>query len=60
MCFARGAKCFIPPNQYLVDNAGMIAYTGFLMFEKGGVSVKPEEASVDPYERIESIDVSWH
>ena len=47
-------------GQYLVDNAGMIAYTGFLMFEKGGVSVKPEEASVDPYERIESIDVSWH
>jgi len=59
MCETRGAKCFVPENQYLVDNAGMITYTGYLMFKKGGVSVKAEEASVNPYERIESIDVTW-
>jgi N6-L-threonylcarbamoyladenine synthase len=31
MCKARGAKFFVPAREFLVDNGGMIAYTGWIM-----------------------------
>ena len=39
MCKERKAKCFIPENQFLVDNAAMIALTGYLMY-KGKHKIK--------------------
>lgn len=59
MCEERGAKCFIPDKQFLVDNAAMIAWTGCLMHTKGGISARPEEASINPYERTDDVDVTW-
>jgi len=58
MCNDRGAKSYCPENQFLVDNAAMIAWTGILMY-KNGLSIKPEEAAIDPYERTDDIKVTW-
>ncbi len=58
MCEARSAKCFIPENQYLVDNAAMIGLTGYLMYRAGNVT-KVEESGIRPYERTDDIDVNW-
>ena len=33
MCKERGAKFFCPENQFLVDNAGMIAFLGEIIFK---------------------------
>lgn len=58
MCKARDAKCFVPANQYLVDNAAMIAYTGLVM-HKSGISHELVKATIDPYERTDEVPVSW-
>lgn len=59
MCKDRGAECFIPENSLLVDNAAMIAWTGALMFEKGGVKDDPEQLAMKPYERTDDVAVTW-
>ncbi|MBR9701178.1 bifunctional N(6)-L-threonylcarbamoyladenine synthase/serine/threonine protein kinase [Candidatus Woesearchaeota archaeon] len=59
MCEDRKAKFFCPENSLLVDNAAMIAWTGSLMYEKGGVSVSVEEARIKPYERTDDVEVTW-
>ena len=56
MCEARDAKCFIPPNDVLVDNGAQIAWLGLLEYESG---VRTEDTSIKPYERTDDIDVSW-
>jgi len=33
MCEERGCKFFVPENQFLVDNAGMIAYLGEIIYD---------------------------
>ena len=58
MCDEFGAKCFIPPNEFLVDNAVMIAWTGILM-HKAGVTTKIEDSAINPYERTDDVDVVW-
>src|SRR3989344_3997791 len=35
MCRERNAKCFVPENQFLVDNAAMIAWLGILEHKAG-------------------------
>ena len=35
MCKERDAECFIPENQFLVDNAAMIAKLGYQEFKRG-------------------------
>jgi tRNA A37 threonylcarbamoyltransferase TsaD len=59
MCDERGAKCFVPASEFLVDNAAMIAWTGLLMHQHGGISVSPELAQIKPYERTDDVDVTW-
>lgn len=59
MCLDRGAACFIPPNELLVDNAVMIAWTGWLMHVRGGVTHDPERLVVHPYERTDEVEVTW-
>ncbi len=58
MCSARSAKFFAPSNSLLIDNAGMIAYLGEIMFEKGLVK-KPEDVDIDSRQRTDDIEVSW-
>ena len=47
MCEDRGAKCFIPENQFLVDNAAMIAWQGILEYN-AGKRMKINEAIILP------------
>lgn len=58
MCEERGAKCFIPAREFLVDNAGMIAFTGELMFRKG-IKFRPSDVDIKPRERTDDVKVSW-
>jgi len=57
MCKERKAKCFIPENQYLVDNAAMISYLGLLEYNAG----HKDDYFVDikPYLRTDEVDVIW-
>ncbi|NQU98586.1 bifunctional N(6)-L-threonylcarbamoyladenine synthase/serine/threonine protein kinase [Candidatus Woesearchaeota archaeon] len=58
MCKERNAKCFIPENQYLVDNAAMIGLTGYLMF-KSGLQLSMSQSHILPYERTDDVVVNW-
>jgi len=58
MCDERNAKCFIPPNDLLVDNAAMIAWQGILEYNAGR-RMKIENADVKPYLRTDEVDVIW-
>jgi N6-L-threonylcarbamoyladenine synthase len=58
MCKDRNAKCIIPENQYLVDNAGMIAVLGIKMYNAGNIT-KIETSHINPYERTDDIKVNW-
>lgn len=61
MCEERGAKYFCPERQFLVDNAGMIAYLGLKMFKKG-IFYKVEDldkVDFDPKERTDMVEVKW-
>jgi N6-L-threonylcarbamoyladenine synthase len=58
MCREYGAKCFIPSNELLVDNAAMIAWTGILMHNAGAIT-KTENSTINPYERTDDVDVVW-
>jgi len=59
MCEARGAKCFVPANEFLVDNAAMIAWTGWVMHVKGGISHDAASLEILPYERTDDVSVTW-
>jgi N6-L-threonylcarbamoyladenine synthase/protein kinase Bud32 len=61
MCEERGCKYFCPERQYLVDNPGMIAFTGEIMFDSGiKVSGKDiEKLDILPRERTDDIVVTW-
>ena len=54
MCKERNAKCFIPENSVLVDNALMIAWQGILQKNK-------IEKNIDiiPAERTDDVFVDW-
>ncbi len=58
MCEDRGASCFILPNEFNVDNAAMIAWTGILQF-KSGQEMDLSSASINPYERTDEVDITW-
>ncbi len=58
MCEERGSSFYCPENQYLVDNAAMIAWTGKVMYESG-VRHNIEDISINPYERTDDVIVSW-
>ncbi len=58
MCKERGATCFIPENQYLVDNGAMIAWLGKLMFD-AGITTAIEKSQIEPYTRTDDVLVKW-
>jgi N6-L-threonylcarbamoyladenine synthase len=59
MCEQRGAKFYCPANEFLVDNAAMIAWTGLVMHTRGGISTAVEAAEIKPYERTDEVAVTW-
>lgn len=61
MCEERGAKYFCPPREFLVDNAGMIAYLGLKMFNAGVFYSEKDidKADFDPRERTDMVEVKW-
>ena len=61
MCKERGCKFFCPANEFLTDNAAMIAYTGEILFKKGiFVPVnKIKDLDILPRERTDDVDVKW-
>jgi N6-L-threonylcarbamoyladenine synthase len=59
MCKNRGAKFFVPENQFLVDNAGMIAFLGEMMFNKKIYEKDLNKIDISPRERTDDVIVSW-
>ena len=59
MCEERGCKLFVPEMQFLVDNAGMIAYTGEIMYNKGIAEKDIDKVDIDSKQRTDDVIVSW-
>ena len=60
MCKERGAKFFCPERQFLVDNAGMIAFTGELMWKadkKCGLDA--DKIDIEARQRTDQVEVFW-
>lgn len=58
MCKERNATFFVPPNEVLVDNGLMIAWTGSLMYQKR-VRHSLQELDIRPAERTDEVLVKW-
>lgn len=58
MCKERGGKFFVPEKKYCVDNGGMIAATGILMFNSG-IRHKIEDTKINQKFRTDDVDVIW-
>ncbi|MFC1728623.1 bifunctional N(6)-L-threonylcarbamoyladenine synthase/serine/threonine protein kinase [Nanoarchaeota archaeon] len=56
MCEERGAKCFIPENQFLVDNAAMMAFLGIIEYNAG---VRTTDFDIKPHWRTDQVEVIW-
>lgn len=63
MCAERNAKCFIPQNSLLVDNAAMIGYLGLRKFLAKKYFIPKtksfDEADIAPRERTDDVVVDW-
>jgi N6-L-threonylcarbamoyladenine synthase len=55
MCEERNAECFIPENQFLIDNGAMIAYLG-LIEHKANVKTNTD---ILPHWRTDQVEVTW-
>jgi len=58
MCKDNNFKCFIPENQFLLDNGAMISWLGLLEY-KNRIRMKIKDSFIKPYERTDDIKVSW-
>ncbi len=54
----RGAEYYVPDAEYCVDNAAMIAWTGYLMHEVG-ISISVEESNIKQKFRTDEVEVTW-
>jgi glycoprotease/Kae1 family metallohydrolase len=59
MCKERGAELFVPENFLLVDNAGMIAFTGEIMLNSGIKEKDINKIDILPRQRTDEINVLW-
>ncbi len=61
MCEERGAKMFCPENSLLIDNAGMIAFLGEIMYNVGIYKriENVEKLDIKPRERTDEVSVRW-
>lgn len=58
MCVDRGALCFVLPNEFNVDNAAMIAWTGVLQYNSGQ-QTEVSKANINPYLRTDEVNITW-
>ncbi len=58
MCEERGAKAFIPPKEYCMDNGVMIAHQGLLEL-KSGKETKLKNSDKRPNWRPDEIEATW-
>ncbi len=54
----RGAQYYVPEPEFCIDNAAMIAWTGYLMF-KSGTTISIEESQIKQKFRTDEVDVTW-
>ncbi|MFP4142001.1 MAG: bifunctional N(6)-L-threonylcarbamoyladenine synthase/serine/threonine protein kinase [Thermoplasmata archaeon] len=54
----RGAEWYVPEAEYCVDNAAMIAWTGYLM-HNAGISISVEESHIKQKFRTDEVEVTW-
>ncbi len=59
MCDERGAKFFCPAKEFLVDNGGMIAFTGEIMINGGVEKISSDKIEIKPRERTDEVKVGW-
>lgn len=57
MCEERGARCYAPDAQFLVDNAAMIGVLGIVMESEKTFDVS--KIKIEPYLRTDDIDIFW-
>ena len=55
MCKERDAKFYAVPLQYSGDQGAMIAWQGVLQKE----TINPDNANINPYERVDEVEVNW-
>ena len=61
MCNERRVKFFCPENSLLIDNAGMIAYLGEIMFNSKKFREESlEKIDISPRERTDDVEVFWN
>lgn len=58
MCEERRAEMHVPENEFLLDNAAMIAWQGLIEY-RSGERWDREKAHIYPYTRTDEIRVSW-
>ena len=58
MCKANNFRMFTVPNEFLVDNGAMIAWTGLLQFQ-AGMEGSPDSMDIRPRERTDDVEVRW-
>ncbi len=58
MCKERGAKFFAPENNLLVDNGGMIAFLGEIMFNSG-IVYDVDSVDINSRQRTDEVEVGW-
>ncbi len=58
MCRDRGAKCYIPKNEFLVDNGAMIAWLGILKY-RSQKKTSDKDLAIRPYERTDEVEIGW-
>jgi len=58
MCKEHGVELVIPENQFLIDNAAMIAWQGIIEYNAGRKLII-EESGILPYWRTDDVVVNW-
>jgi glycoprotease/Kae1 family metallohydrolase len=66
MCEERGCKFFVPQNSLLIDNGGMIAYLGEIIWNSFDKNKKLiyyskdfDKLDINPRERTDMVEVMW-
>jgi len=54
----RGADWYVPEPEFCIDNAAMIAWTGYLMYD-AGISISVEESNIKQNFRTDELEVTW-
>ncbi len=58
MVEGRGGTMFAPPRALCVDNGAMIAWTGYLAWQRGA-NAAVENSAVDPRQRTDLVATPW-